>query len=276
MSDLFDRSGRSQPARRPQPKQRGSQGVPTLEDYHSLFRAHASLQGQYKEQMAEIQKLQHLLHEQNEQLKIKSDAIGQQTEDIKKLDGEILWLKNSLDEAEKELSSQQGAQSQAEAEWQERVVRLQTEMENLRRRWEQRSVAEAREERNRILLDMLPLADHLELALQHAVEHAPKAEPEHVSASGDLTSAPEAVHATNQSFIDNIQATLHAFLHTLKRYDVTPVAAEGQPFDPNLHEAVGRDANSELPHDHVVKVLQTGYLDGEKLLRPARVLLSGV
>lgn len=274
MSDLFDSSGRSQPPRRQRPRQRSAHGVPTLEDYHSLFRAHASLQGQYKEQLAEVQRLQRLVNEQKEQLKIKSDAIAQQTEDIKKLDTEILWLKTSLDEAEAKMAAQQDAQNQADTDWQERFVRLQAEMENLRKRWEQRSAADAREERNRILLDMLPLADHLELALQHALSSKPETA-ELVTAGAEQSVVSQGANSGTQPFIDNIKATLHAFLHTLKRYDVSPIVAEGQPFDPNLHEAVGRTADSDLPQDHVVRVLQTGYMDGEKLLRPARVLLSG-
>ncbi|MEZ4709071.1 MAG: nucleotide exchange factor GrpE [Caldilineaceae bacterium] len=276
MSDLFDRSGRSQSPRRQSPRQRNVQSVPTLEDYHSLYRAHASLQEQYKDQALEIQRLQRLGKEQADQIKIKSDAIAQQTADIKKLDTEILWLKTALDEAEQQLANQQKEQNQPEAEWQERFVRLQAEMENLRRRWEQRAATETRDERNRILLDMLPLADHLELALQHAENHVPDDQPALVTASEDQVAATQPASPANQSFVENIRATLNAFLHTLKRYDVTPIAAVGQRFDPNLHEAVGRDANSDLPYDHVVHVLQTGYMDGEKLLRPARVLLSGV
>ena len=269
MSDLFDRSRRSQSSRGQSPRTR-AQGVPTLEDYHSLFRAHSSLQRQYKEQVAELHKLQQQVGEQNEQLKIKSDAIAQQTEDIKKFDAEILWLKAALDDAAQQLASQQDEHKQADADWQERFVRLQAEMENLRKRWEQRAAAGAREERNRILLDMLPLADHLELALQHAANQ----ETETISAGQEQESSQTAA-ASTQSFVDNIEATLKAFLHTLKRYDVTPIAAQGQPFDPNLHEAVGRDPTSDLPHDHVVNVLQSGYMDGDKLLRPVRVLLSG-
>ena len=273
MSDLFDRSGRSQSQRKQNPRQRNVQSVPTLEDYHSLYRAHLSLQEQYKEQALEIQRLQRLGKEQTDQLKIKSDAIAQQTADIKKLDAEILWLKTALDEAEQQLANLPKEQAQTDngGEWQERFVRLQADMDNLRKRWEQRSSAEVREERNRILLDMLPLADHLELALQHAEALAP--ETQSVLAAG--AEGQGAAARANQPFIDDIQATLSAFLHTLKRYDVTPIAAAGQLFDPNLHEAVGRDANSDLPHDHVVHVLQTGYMDGDKLLRPARVLLSG-
>ena len=42
------------------------------------------------------------------------------------------------------------------------------------------------------------------------------------------------------SFVQNIRATLAAFLSTLKRYDVMPIEAYGKPFDPTQHEAIGQ------------------------------------
>ena len=60
----------------------------------------------------------------------------------------------------------------------------------------------------------------------------------------------------------------------LKGYGVTPMAALGQPFDPNLHEAIGRVQDEETPSGQVAQVVRTGYVEGEKLLRAARVLVS--
>ena len=97
------------------------------------------------------------------------------------------------------------------------------------------------------------LADHLELALQHGAD-----------LTGDKV----------QDYVGNIAVTHQAFLATLRRYGVTPMDALGRPFDPNLHEAVGQMPDTALPPGTVAHVVQTGYLDGEKLLRPARVLVS--
>jgi molecular chaperone GrpE len=99
---------------------------------------------------------------------------------------------------------------------------------------------------------MLPLADHLELALQHG------------AALQDEQS---------KEYARNISATHQAFLNTLKRYNITPIAAQGEPFDPNLHEAVGQLAAGDMSSGNVAQVLQTGYMEGDKLLRPARVLV---
>ena len=49
---------------------------------------------------------------------------------------------------------------------------------------------------------------------------------------------------------------------------MTPIEAEGQPFDPNLHEAVGQTPSADAPEGAVAQVVQTGYEEGDKLLRP--------
>ena len=68
--------------------------------------------------------------------------------------------------------------------------------------------------------------------------------------------------------------TIHrAFLDALKRYDVTPISA-GAAFDPALHEAVGQIRRDDTPPGAVAEVVQTGYREGDRLLRPARVLVN--
>jgi molecular chaperone GrpE len=60
----------------------------------------------------------------------------------------------------------------------------------------------------------------------------------------------------------------------LAAHDVKPMECEGEPFDPHLHEAVMREADSDLEADHVAQVVQKGYWIGERVLRPARVAVS--
>lgn len=212
--------------------------------------------------VAKIEALQQQVDEQartieaqKKQLQIKSDAIGQQTKDIKSLDAELMWTRAALEQAQKEVE-QVGTQS--EGSWQERFLRLQADVENLRKRLEQRSEEKVKEKRNQILADMLPLADHLELALRHAGTESEETE----------------TNGINQSFVQNIRATFDAFMSTLKRYDVVPIDAYAKPFDPTKHEAVGRVDSNDVPADAVAQVLQTGYMEGDRLLRPARVMVS--
>jgi molecular chaperone GrpE len=232
-----------------------------MEDYQKLAAAFNQLQGKFQELQGHAQTLQSQhdqtlarLEEQTKQaskleqeLAIKSDALHKQSEALKELESELVFAQA----ARQRLEEQQNAEE--EAGWQEKFARLQADMENMRKRFETRKEQEIIGERNRILADMLPLADHLDLALQHA----------------DVMDA-----LATKDFVANIEATRHAFMETLKRYGVERLDAEGQPFDPNLHEAMGQVEHPEIPADHVAQVIQTGYRDRERIVRPARVLIS--
>jgi molecular chaperone GrpE len=214
------------------------QPTPTIEQYEQLVAAYRDLKARHEQQTK-------TLEEKNTELGIKDEALQRQGADLKQLESNLLWTRAALEQAQNE------AQKAQEENWHERYLQLQAEVDNLRKRWEQRYTAEINEARNRILADMLPLADHLDLALQHA---------------GD--------GANGESIIGNIEATRRAFLETLKRYGVERLETQGKPFDPNLHEAVGYIVDAQTPAEHIAQVLQPGYMDGEKVLRPARVVVS--
>jgi molecular chaperone GrpE len=63
-------------------------------------------------------------------------------------------------------------------------------------------------------------------------------------------------------------------LDALRRHGITPIEAQGQPFDPNLHQAVLQMPSAEHPANTVVQVLETGYMMHDRVLRPARVAVS--
>ena len=64
------------------------------------------------------------------------------------------------------------------------------------------------------------------------------------------------------------------FLDALKRHGVTMMEAQGQPFDPNLHQAVQMMPSRDQPPNTVLQVLQPGYLIHDRILRPASVVLA--
>jgi len=249
----------------------GGQRVPTLEDYQQLADAYRKSQGKGQELQTHFQHLQdeyqalqarsekqeqrireqeQRIREQAQSLEIKQEALRLQNEDVKKIESELLWTRAAVQQQEQ---AQQEQAASEEESWKEKYLRLQAEMENMRRRWDQRSQQQITQARDRILLDMLPLADHLDLALQHT----------------EGVTEPAA-----QEFLNSIEVTRRAFMDTLKGYGVEPVPAMGQLFDPNLHEAVGQIDDDNVPADHVAQVMQAGYREGERLLRPARVLVS--
>lgn len=237
-------------------------GVPGSDDLQRLVLAYQKLQVAAEQQaqllevkQREVEAKQRELAAHNEivadlrrEVEIKDEALRRQGEALKQADAELVWARAGLQQQEK----QEQKNSSEELSWRERYARLQSELENLRRRWEQRFETDTANARQEILRDMLPLADHLELALQHGA-------------------ALQDEHA--KEYARNIGATHQAFLNTLKRYNVTPLEAQGLPFDPTMHEAVGQIATGDMPSGSVAQVVQTGYLEGDKLLRPARVLV---
>ncbi len=138
-----------------------------------------------------------------------------------------------------------------EIDWQAQYARLQADLENTKKRIEKRYAQRHEDQRVRMILDLLPLADHLEAALAHSGEG-------------------QDVEALRQG----VELTLKAFLDTLSKYGVQVIDPAGEEFNPELHEAVGVINDPDTPSGHVAKVLQRGYtLDG-RVIRPARVLVA--
>lgn len=231
-------------ARRPSVMRHNEQALPTLEDYEELVKAFRELQGRLTEQGKLLKDKEVEAQTKDEVIKRQSDDVKQLENSVKKLETELLWTR---------AAQQEKKAAQDEENWQERYQRLQAEVDSLRKRWEQRYEASVLEARHQILQDMLPLADHLDLALQHAGQ----SEDEQM-----------------RRFVENIESTRRAFLETLRRYGIERIHAEGAFFDPNLHEAIGYVEHAETPAQHIIQVAQAGYLEGEKLLRPARVIVS--
>ncbi|MBI1238003.1 MAG: nucleotide exchange factor GrpE [Alphaproteobacteria bacterium] len=71
-----------------------------------------------------------------------------------------------------------------------------------------------------------------------------------------------------------LEATERELLAVLERHGVQVVAAEGAKFDPNLHQAIAEVPSADVAAGHVVTVAQTGFTIGERLLRPAMVVVS--
>jgi molecular chaperone GrpE len=132
----------------------------------------------------------------------------------------------------------------------DRFLRSAADLENMRKR-QKRELEDAKfETKNKVLKEMLPVVDNLERAIEHA------------GAGGE-----------KNPILEGVQLVLRQFTAAFERLEVTPVDAMGQPFDPNLHEAISQQ-ESDQPPGTVVQVLQRGYRAGERLLRPALVVVA--
>lgn len=129
-------------------------------------------------------------------------------------------------------------------------LRAVAEAENVRRR-AQREISSAYGRGQRqIARELLASIDSLELGLS--------------SADG----------ATAESLLEGQQATLRQLLKALEQFGVEAVDPEGEPFDPERHEAVSMQPSDSAAADSVIAVMQKGYLMQGRLLRAARVVVG--
>ncbi|HVP53770.1 MAG TPA: nucleotide exchange factor GrpE [Candidatus Eisenbacteria bacterium] len=131
----------------------------------------------------------------------------------------------------------------------DRLARLQAEFDNFRKR----SVKEQQEFRDYALAEalksLLPILDSLDRALKTS-------------------------EASVQDFRSGIELIDKQFHDALARLGVEPVPAEGEVFDPNLHQAVQMVDTHEVEDNHVIDELQRGYRIKDRLLRPAMVRVA--
>jgi molecular chaperone GrpE len=74
--------------------------------------------------------------------------------------------------------------------------------------------------------------------------------------------------------VQGVHMVLNQFVELLKKYGVTPIEAEGKPFDHNLHEALVEQPSKDHPPNTVIHVEERGYMIGDRVLRPAKVVVS--
>ena len=80
--------------------------------------------------------------------------------------------------------------------------------------------------------------------------------------------------STQQGLLEGVDMTITMFRKVLEDFGVQPVSAAGEPFDPNLHQAMSQVETSEHPPNTVVTEFQKGYKLNERLLRPALVVVA--
>jgi molecular chaperone GrpE len=146
---------------------------------------------------------------------------------------------------------------EAAAEFKDRLLRTLAEMENLRKRTE-REVAEARLYGNASFArDVLAVADNMHRALATIDEEL------HGQSDPKISALVEGVELTERE--------LHK---ALEKHGVKKFTPAGEKFDPNVQQAMYEVENSELPPGHVAQVIQSGYMLGDRVLRPALVAVT--
>lgn len=131
-------------------------------------------------------------------------------------------------------------------------LRAVADLDNVRKRAEREIGNASKYSAEKLLGELLGVADSLDLGLAAAAK-------------------PEAQVA---ALLEGMKLTQKQLLSLLEKNGVKPVDPRGQPFNPELHEAVTMVPSAELPPNHVVDVMQKGYRLHDRLLRPAMVVVS--
>lgn len=136
------------------------------------------------------------------------------------------------------------------------LQRAMADLQNFRKR----QLREFDEIRKRTLeglaAELLPVLDNFYLALEAHDKHG---------SEQDIGSIIDGLRM--------VQTLLHA---ALERHGVSEIPAAGLAFDPRVHEAVGVEERDDVSEGHVAEVLQRGYQLGDKVIRPTRVVVSGL
>jgi molecular chaperone GrpE len=170
------------------------------------------------------------------------EPIAEMVEDIAEAVQDIAEAEDTLETLHDELAQARDA-----------VLRAQAEAQNARRRSEQDVERARKYALERFSGDLLTVVDNLERAAEAA------------AGSGEEAVKPIA---------EGVNLTLKSLLDVLGKYHIETIDPTGEPFDPNLHQAMTMIPNPDMEPNTVMDVMQRGYSLNGRLLRPAMVIVS--
>ncbi len=129
-------------------------------------------------------------------------------------------------------------------------LRLRAEFENFKKRVQREKADLMKFGSENLLKAMLPALDNLARAIDHG------------------KNAPE-----NDSLLEGVEITHKQFLNILEKFGVKPIQAAGEIFNPEQHEAIAQEESEQEPN-RVIEEVERGYLFHDRLLRPAKVIVS--
>jgi len=133
----------------------------------------------------------------------------------------------------------------------DQFVRLQADFANFRNRTQRERIELYQRANEDLFLEILPVLDHYEMGLQTAEQHD-----------------------ADKAVVDGFKLVYDQFQNVLKKFNVEPVDAVGEEFDPHKHEALTHMPSDEHAAEICSNQIRRGYMFGDKLLRAAQVVVS--
>jgi molecular chaperone GrpE len=180
-------------------------------------------------------------HDQQQGTQAESDAAGQ--DPLNTGSGEVDDLAERIQEAV----------SAALAEQRDMVLRAQAEVQNMRRRCEADVEKAHKFALEKFSAELLTVVDNLDRA---------------------LNAVPDAGSESVKALYEGVELTLKSFLEILSKFNIQQVNPVGEPFDPQVHQAITMVANPNVEANTVLDVMQKGYTLHGRVIRPAMVVVS--
>jgi molecular chaperone GrpE len=137
-------------------------------------------------------------------------------------------------------------------EWRDQLLRAKAELANYQKRAEKERQESLKYANSEFARALLPLVDDLDRLLKSAAEPTAKLE----------------------ALVEGVRLTRDNFLKLLNQFKVIPIEAQGQPFDPNVHEALMQQPSEQHAEPTVLQEVGRGYKLHDRVLRPAKVIVS--
>jgi molecular chaperone GrpE len=145
------------------------------------------------------------------------------------------------------------ALEQEKTQLEERYIRLQADFDNHRKRTLREKQEALSYGHENVVKDVVGVVDNLDRAIEHA----------RASSGADF-----------EGMLQGVELVRRELLAVLVKHGVSAIEAEGEGFDPQIHEALAQLEDDRVPAGRVARMLQKGYRLRDRLLRPARVMVS--
>lgn len=181
----------------------------------------------------------------------KEENLQEPVVDVQEMD-ESMMQEEAVQEPEEDVVVDELTMARQECqETKDQLLRLAAEFENYKKRMERDRAKSLKYAAENFIKELLPSVDNLE----RAIEQGQKA-------------------GKNSELLQGVELTFKGLVATLDKFQVTPLESIGQPFDPNFHEALAMDHSDDVAENHVLVEFEKGYHYKDKLLRPAKVVVS--
>ncbi len=165
------------------------------------------------------------------------------------LEDQVSALKTSLESAQQEAAANLDT-----------ALRAQAEMVNFRRRTDEDRIANAKYANSRLIANILPVLEELDLAISHTERNSGGAD--------------KGENGANDSLLEGIKLIQRKLTGVLESEGIAAIEAVGLMFNPLEHEALGTEETTDVEAGYVTQILRPGFRLHDRVIRPVQVMVA--